>query len=155
MIAIDPVIAPATSLSAISVQFDAIEIAAARVLRGGVGFSTPAGPRVIARLPTQSRKARAARPRWLIASFSATLELGHRPAIVAVGRHERRVVAEAAVAARLRGELALAALGEDARLAPGSAYASAHTYATRRSPSSGTSASSFARFSSSVASSPA
>ena len=38
---------------------------------------------------------------------------------------------------------------------PGSTYASAHTYATRRSPSSGTSRSSFARFSSSVAFSPA
>ncbi len=54
--------------------------------------------------------ARAARPRWLMASFSSGLELGHRPLVagVVVG-HEGRVVAEAAAAARLVGERSLAA----------------------------------------------
>ena len=48
------------------------------------------------------RSARTARPRWLIASFSSSVELGHRAAVrLAVG-HEHRVVAEPAAARAAR-----------------------------------------------------
>ena len=60
MIATEPVIAPATSLSTIRTALEAIEISAARVR----------WPRIIA--GSHSASARAARPRCEIASFSAS-----------------------------------------------------------------------------------
>ena len=61
-IAIDPVIAPAASFSAIRIEFETTESIAA-----------PALVRIIAAAPRASARARAARPRWLIACFSAGL----------------------------------------------------------------------------------
>ena len=59
-IAIEPVIAPAASFIAISAAFDAIESAAAPLL-----------VRITAPTPSARASSRAARPRWLIACFSA------------------------------------------------------------------------------------
>ena len=89
----------------------------ARLARRASGSSTPAGPRVMRASPSQSQEG--ARGAAAMADRVLLLDgqLGHRAAVVAVGGHERRVVAEAAVAARLVRELTLAALGEHARLA--------------------------------------
>ena len=84
---------------------------------------------------SSASSSRAARPRWLIASFSRGIELGHRaPAGQVVGQ-EGGVVAEAAVAARHGGERAGAAaldgvddLGAGGR-APGRASARARASA--------------------------
>ena len=82
---------------------------AARVAPGHLRrLRRSAGPRPRASSAWRSASfrasARAARPRWLIASFSLADELGHRAAVVVVRRHEGRVVPEAAVAARLGGQ---------------------------------------------------
>ena len=68
-IAIEPVIAPATSLAAISSEFEATETHAA-----------PALVPLIAPAPARHGSARAARPRWLIACLPA----GSSSAIVRV-----------------------------------------------------------------------
>ncbi len=70
-----------------------------RRLAGGLGRGAHVTSHGRARSPrpaSQSASARSARPRWLIASFSSSLELGHRAAGRVLVRHERRVVAEAA-----------------------------------------------------------
>ena len=65
MIAIEPVIAPAASLSAIRIALEAIESAAAPLLLGH-GAASASRPRWRASI-------RAALPRWLIACFSSGL----------------------------------------------------------------------------------
>ena len=66
MIAIEPVIAPAASLSAIKSALEAIESAAARLLVRIMATRRSPGRGASASLRT-------ARPRWLIAFFSAAL----------------------------------------------------------------------------------
>ena len=115
MIAIEPVIAPGRDLEHDQdrVGDDRDRGRALLARRLGRGADRPADAwRPPARARRASRRgppggaersisARAARPRWLIASFSSGRQLGHRAPVVVVVGHEGRVVAEAAVAARL------------------------------------------------------
>ncbi len=115
-IATEPVIAPAAIFSAMRIALEAIDSAAARVLtvprRPGWAAAAISGP-AMGQFSSSASSARAARPRWLIASFSA----GSSSAIVRPSRdvvgHEGGVVAEAAVAARLVRERAGAASLDD------------------------------------------
>ena len=66
MIAIEPVIAPAASLSAIRIELEAIESA------GGAAFGADHGAASGSR-PRWRASIRAALPRWLIACFSSGL----------------------------------------------------------------------------------
>ena len=98
MIATEPVTTPATTLSRISAELETIETAAAR------DFARPAPAARVARRArsagSHASSARAARPRWLIASFSAGASSAIvRPSGPSSGRNDR-VVAEAALAAR-------------------------------------------------------
>ncbi len=65
-IAIEPVIAPAASFSAIRIELEAIESAAAPLLLLITGAASASRPRCRASI-------RAALPRWLIACFSSGL----------------------------------------------------------------------------------
>ena len=106
------------------------------------------------RVAIHASSARAARPRWLIASFSAArARPSCGPSCVVVG-HERRVVAEAARRRAARPPACPCSGPRTTCSAPslGSTYASAQTYASALP--AGASRSSLARFSSSVASSP-
>ena len=104
MIAIEPVIAPAATFSAIRIEFETIDRRAARVLLGAwaAGPTAFAGP--ITRVcllgqvaQQQPRRPAAVADRVLLLGS----ELGHRAPVADVVGHERRVVAEAALAARL------------------------------------------------------
>ena len=64
--ATEPVTAPAIALSRMSAELEATDSAAAPVLDGSLLIGSRARPRA-----GGSRSARAARPRWLMASFSA------------------------------------------------------------------------------------
>ena len=96
MIAIEPVIAPAASLSTIRVAFEAIERLAAPLFVLDHRGRLPARAQELGERP---RRAPAVADRVLL----VRLELGHRALVVGAGvdRDERRVVAEAAAAARL------------------------------------------------------
>ena len=87
----------------------------------------------------------------------AGLELGHRAVVVGprVVGDERRVIAEAAAATGLAVELALAAAVNDQLRSVLADVSQSADVGDRRSPAASTSLSRSARFSSSVASSPA
>ena len=118
MIATEPVTAPATSLSTISVRLEAIDSAAARRLRGMSSARVPsAGTIASVRQPGEQRAhgASAVADRVLL----GVAQLGHRAVGRAVVGQEGGVVAEAALAARLLRERARAALLEDVLLTAG------------------------------------
>src|SRR5215207_9577415 len=114
-IATDPVTTPATSFSRISVRFEAIDCAAARRLRGVSSCWT--APLLIAsvRQPGEQRTHGTASMADRV--LLGVAQLGHRAIGGAVVGQERRVVAEAALAARRRRQRARAAFLEDALLA--------------------------------------
>ena len=72
-IATEPVTAPATSLSRISVAFETIESPAARRLRRAAPSPWIIASASMVTPRSQASSARTARPRWLIASFSASV----------------------------------------------------------------------------------
>ena len=99
MIAIEPVIAPATIFSTISVMFETIDRPAALVLLGaGRGDHAHRDPRSRS---SQSRNARRGAAPVADRVLLLGRQLGHRAAVARVVGHEGGVVAEAAVAARL------------------------------------------------------
>src|SRR3954471_11553398 len=132
-IATDPVTTPATTFSAISSEFDAIDSPAARVLRRSfVSFrasrsfvisasrsfviGAPRGRSSSSGLEPVAERARRA-PAMADRVLLVRRQLGHRAAVVVVVGHEGRVVAEPAVAARLGRELAAATALEQPFLA--------------------------------------
>src|SRR3954452_24984305 len=117
MIATEPVITPATIFRRISPLFEKIETRAALALRwsgwwrGGRMLIPSPLPGPVGGFPLEKgarRPAAVADGVLLLGS-----ELGHGAAVVAVGAHQRRVVAEARVAARLVPQRAFATLLDD------------------------------------------
>src|SRR4051812_8305836 len=108
MIATEPVIAPAASFSAMSAQLEAIDSAAARVLitPAPAGCDAMSGPATSA-LQVRQQRARGA-PAMADRVLLGGVQLGHRAVPGEIVGDERRVIAEAAVAARDRGERARA-----------------------------------------------
>ena len=145
MIATEPVIAPATSLSTISAGWRR-----SRARRRGRAARSTASSRA-ARPAQRAGRAAAVRDRVLL----GVGELGHRAAVGAVVGHEHRVVAEAAVAARLGGQRPVAAALERALGAVGRRRGRSRRRSAAREPARRLARASFARFSPSVASSPA
>src|SRR6476661_8287745 len=114
MIATDPVITPARIFRTISPLFEKIEKRAALALRwsgwwrGGRMLIPRPLPGPAGGFPFEES---ARRPATVADGvLLVRRELGHRAAVIAVGRQERGVVAEAAVAARLVRERPLATL---------------------------------------------
>ena len=150
-IAIEPVIAAAASFSAIRSALEAIETPAA------AGLVMVNRVCVIAPPPGSSASSRAARPRWLIACFSRGRQLGHGALVAGPGvvGDEGGVVAEAAAAARRIDQRPLAAALEQLLLPVLADQRDHADVGEALVPASRSSASSFCRFCSSLAPSPA